>query len=111
MDKPGRRAAISAYKERKRAAGVFAVRCTLTGQIWVGATPTLDTVQTRIWFSLRVGNSPYREAQVAWAAHGESSFTFERLETYDEGRADLMEREWLKERATHWRSELGAKAM
>ena len=57
MDRAGKRAAISAYKERKSAAGVFAVRCEASAEAWVGGTPTLDTVQTRIWFSLRHGSS------------------------------------------------------
>ncbi len=111
MDRAGRRAAISAYKERKSVAGVFAVRCAPSGEVWVGGTPTLDTVQTRIWFSLRLASSPQRDAQAAWAAHGESAFSFERLETYDKDKAELMQVEWLKDRVAHWRAELGAKAM
>lgn len=111
MDRAGKRAAISAYKERKSAAGVFAVRCEASAEVWVGGTPTLDTVQTRIWFSLRLGSSPHRGVQAAWAAHGESAFSFERLETYDEDEAHLMQAEWLKHRTLHWRAQLGAKPM
>lgn len=39
-----RKAAIVAYKERKPVAGVYAVRCAPTGEIWVGATLTIGTV-------------------------------------------------------------------
>ncbi len=49
MDKADKRAAISAYKERKAAAGIFAVRCASTGEFWVGATPTLETIQNLVF--------------------------------------------------------------
>jgi hypothetical protein len=46
-----RRAAKAAYTERKSVAGIYAVRCLPTGQVWVGATPNLDAIQNRIWLS------------------------------------------------------------
>ena len=111
MDKTAKRAAVAAYKERKTQAGVFAVRCTASGEVWVGATPTLDTIQTRLWFGFRQGASRPIELQNAWKQHGEASFSFEPLETYDEESATLMQREWLKDRAAHWRQTLGAKVI
>lgn len=111
MDKAAKRAAASVYKERKVAAGIYAVRCAPSGEVWVGAAPSLETIQNRIWFGLRLGSCPQRSAQDAWTAHGEAAFSFEVLETYDEGAADLLQREWLKDRAAHWRAELSAKAM
>lgn len=111
MDKAAKRAAISAYKEQKTVAGIFAVRCSAAAQVWVGATPTLDTIQNRIWFALRLGSSPHRDAQAAWTAHGEGAFEFERLEIYDKDRVDLPLRHWLTDRAAHWRAVLGAKTM
>ena len=50
-----RKAAIAAYKKRKSAAGIYAVRCAPTGQTWIGQTLNLETIQNRIWFSLRAG--------------------------------------------------------
>ena len=43
-----RKAAIAAYKERKVVAGIYAVRCSATGQCWAGAAPDLSTVETRL---------------------------------------------------------------
>ena len=103
-----RRAAVSAYKERKPQAGVFAVRCAPTGEVWVGATPTLGTIQNQLWFSLRLGSSPYRDLQTAWAAHGEPGFSFQVLEVHDEAEATLLPAAWLKDRAARWRAQLGA---
>ena len=36
MDRSERKAAVSAYKERKAVAGVYAIRCAKTGEQWVG---------------------------------------------------------------------------
>jgi hypothetical protein len=37
MDRSERKAAVSAYKERKAVAGVYAIRCAATDAQWVGA--------------------------------------------------------------------------
>ena len=55
MDKSSRREAIRDYKERTVSRGVFAVRCTLTGQVWVAASRNLDQQQNSIWFGLKAG--------------------------------------------------------
>jgi hypothetical protein len=39
MDRSERKAAVSAYKERKPIAGVYAIRCAATGEQWVGSAP------------------------------------------------------------------------
>src|SRR4051794_698523 len=80
MKHENKKAAIAAYKKRGNAAGIFAVRCAASGQAWVGQTLTLDTVQNRIWFSLRMGSHSDRDLQSAWCAHGADAFTFEALE-------------------------------
>lgn len=103
-----KKAAIAAYKERKTAAGIYAVRCAASGQIWVGQTPNLETVQNRIWFSLRMGNSVHRDLQKAWSAHGGDYFTFEPLERLEDEESPYVRDALLKERAAHWRSRLGA---
>ncbi len=75
-----KKAAKAAYKERKSVAGIYAVRCGASGQVWVGHTPTLGTIQNRIWFTLRQANHPDPGLQSAWAAHGPAGFAFEVLE-------------------------------
>src|SRR5580692_10860787 len=84
MTPDGRKAASAAYKERKSVAGVYALRCAPTGEIWVGSTPTLETVWRRIEFSLRTGGNPRRALQTAWSAHGPAAFAFEELERLKE---------------------------
>ena len=101
----------AAYKERKSPAGIYTIRCTPTGQIWVGATPNLDAIQNRIWFSLRHGHDSFRPLQVAWQEHGEERFTFEELERLDEAVSPLRQKDLLKARAVHWQDALKAESI
>ena len=111
MKSEDRKAAIAAYKKRKTAAGIFAVRCTASNQAWVGQTLSLDTIQNRIWFSLRVGSNSNRELQSAWTAHGGDNFTFEPLEQLKDEELAYVRDTLLKERAAHWRSTLNASSV
>jgi hypothetical protein len=106
-----RKAAIAAYKERKPVAGIFAIRCPATAEVWVGKTPDLEKIQNRIWFTLRQGGHPCRSLQAAWTAHGPDSFAFEACERLEEEETPYIRDARLKERALHWRTELGAEAV
>jgi hypothetical protein len=111
MDRLSRKAAVTAYKERKPAPGIFAVTCTATGQRWVGETPTLDTIQNRLWFTLRQGVCPCHSAQEAWAQSGLDSFRFEVLERLDPDEADWGRGGALRRRGQQWRERLAALAI
>ena len=106
MNGEERKAAIADYKKRKNAAGIFAVRCAASGQAWVGQTLNLDTIQNRIWFTLRVGSHSNHELQSAWTAHGADALTFEPLEELEDEELPYVRDALLKERASHWRSML-----
>nr|WP_294914360.1 GIY-YIG nuclease family protein [uncultured Neokomagataea sp.] len=79
-----RKAAVAAYKERKVEAGIYAIRCTSSDQVWVGSAPDLATIQNRIWFTLRQGSDPHRSLQEAWITHGSDAFSFEIVEKMDD---------------------------
>ena len=113
MDMQGsdRKAAIAAYKEQKAAAGIYAVRCALSGQCWVGRAPNLPTIQNRIWFGLRQGGNPHRSLQAAWKEHGPDAFTFEVVEQLEDEDSAYIRDTTLKERFDHWVKELGAEAI
>jgi hypothetical protein len=103
-----RKAATAAYKERKPAPGIFAIRCAATNAVWVGRAPNLDTIANRIWFTLRHGSHNNRALQAAWSAHGADAFVFEPLEALpDEEHAPTRERQ-LKTQLAYWAAELGA---
>jgi hypothetical protein len=108
----GRKALLRDYKERKVAAGIYAVRCTTTGEVWVGATPDLSTRQNRVWFSLRLGSHQEPTLQAAWNAHGADALAFEAVESIDgEGLDNFGRASRLKDRRDHWIETLNAKGL
>ena len=111
MKSEDKKAAVAAYKERKAAAGVYAVCCVPTGQQWVGRAPDLRTVWNRLSFSLRQGGSPHRTLQAAWREHGPEGFTFQEVERVDDEALAYLSDNILKERLAHWRAALGAEAI
>ncbi|ATC31463.1 hypothetical protein CA606_03355 [Caulobacter vibrioides] len=107
-----RKALMRAYKERKVEAGVYAVRCEATAEVWVGATPDLSTRQNGVWFSLRLGSHREPSLQTAWNAHGADSFVFETVEAIDVEGLDAFGRaSRLKDRRDHWIDAWGARGL
>lgn len=112
MDKSSRREAIRDFKERTVSRGVFALRCSPTGQAWVAVSRNLEPQENSIWFSLRTGGYVNREVQAAWNTHGQDALAYEVLEVFDDeamtpiGRGDLA-----KARLAHWMDALSAKKL
>jgi hypothetical protein len=112
MDKPSRRAAIRDYKERKTQAGIFAVRCLPTGEVWVAVSRNLGKQQNSVWFGLRAGGFPNRPVQALWNEHGEAAFSFEALEAVEGEDLSAYARDnRLKDGLRHWLERLGAKKL
>jgi hypothetical protein len=112
MSKERRRALLREYKEKKPRRGVYAVRCNVTGEVWVSASPNLDAQQNSLFFQLRSGGYPNRALQEAWKTHGDAAFAYEELaEVSDEERSDYALKADLKALETEWREKLGAKAV
>lgn len=103
-----RKEAIREYKERKVPRGVFAVRCTPTGGVWVDLSPNLDAARNGVWFCLRLGNYQNRALQATWNTHGEQAFQFEILEKLDDDAPPLQVADLLKEKKLRWLKELNA---
>ncbi|MEF2071410.1 GIY-YIG nuclease family protein [Consotaella aegiceratis] len=111
MTPDDRKVAIAAYKKRKSVAGIYALRCTPTGQCWVGRAPDLATIQNRLTFTLKRGGSPSRSLQSAWTEHGDSAFSFEVLEELEEEESAYVRDRVIKDRHAHWRAQLGAETI
>lgn len=111
MKREDRKAAIAAYKDRKTAAGIYAVRCHESGACWVGSAPNLDTIRNRLWFTLRGGSNPNRDLQAAWRAHGAAGFAYDELERLDDDLGAFTRERMLKERLAHWIAALQASAI
>ncbi|MDV6330098.1 GIY-YIG nuclease family protein [Asticcacaulis sp. 201] len=108
MKGEARKAAVAAYKERKVVGGVYAVRCTASGEIWVGQWPDIATIQTRLWFELRRGTHLTKDLRDAWNSHGEAQFSFEVLERLEDDMSPYMRASTLKTLASQWREKLQA---
>jgi hypothetical protein len=111
MKGEARKAAIAAYKERKVVGGIYLVRCEASGEVWVGQWADIETIQTRLWFTLRQGISPHKALLAAWRRHGEARFRFEILESLEDENSSYIRAAKLKERASYWREKLGANAV
>jgi hypothetical protein len=108
MNGDDRKAAIRDYKERKPAPGIYALRCSATGECWVGRAPNLGTIQNRLWFTLRQGMHRDAALQAAWRTHGADTFTFEIVDELDEDEPAYARDRILKERLAHWGEALEA---
>ncbi|MHC1946004.1 GIY-YIG nuclease family protein [Bradyrhizobium sp. UFLA06-06] len=106
-----REQAIADYKKRAAVAGVFAIRCRATGEVWVGQALDLDKIENRIWFTLRMGSHRNAELQRAWTAHGADHLSLETLERIEDEELAYVRDTLLKERVQHWRAELNAFAV
>lgn len=103
-----KREARKEFKSKTTPKGIFAVRCTVSGEVWAGGSDHLNSAQNSLWFQLRNGLYQNKRLQSEWNAHGEGAFAFEILETLDEDVSPLLLRDLLRERQKHWETKLGA---
>jgi hypothetical protein len=76
-----RKALIREYKADRRPLGVFQVRNTLSGKVFLGSTVDLPSMLNRQRAQLQMGAHPNRPLQADWRAHGADAFAFEVLDT------------------------------
>ena len=106
-----RRQAKQDYKMKKALRGVYAVRCTATGSVWIGSFGDLHSIQSSIWFQLRGGLHFNKPMQAEWNQHGEASFVFGILETFEDDLLPISLKDVSKDRQSHWQQELSAPAI
>ena len=108
MNSSDRKAATERYKSRVVQHGIVAIRCTATGDAWVGATTQAGIGKNAIWTQLRFGVSHNKKMQAAWKAHGEASFVYEMLETFDTELSAHQLQTVVIDRLPYWRTQLSA---
>lgn len=108
MKREDKKAAIAAYKERKADAGIYLVRCSASGQQWVGSAADLRTIWNRLSFALRQGNQRPFSLQAAWRDHGAEAFIFDVVERVDAEKLVYGRERTLGDRVTHWSKTLSA---
>jgi len=102
-----RRERIRAYKETPRPMGVFAVRDTITGTTFVGASVDLPSMLNRQRFQLEMGGHPDPALQRAWDQSGAGAFGFEVLDELEPSDAPGWDpRDDLRELECMWRERL-----
>ena len=111
LSREARKESIRQFKEQKTTAGIYAVRSSSTGSVWVGGSRNLGATQNGCWFTLRNGSHIEKPLQMEWNAAGESAFTFEVLEAFDEDLHPLEAAEMLKTRKAAWVEQLNAKPL
>jgi hypothetical protein len=107
MDKKRRKELQQAYAERKQPIGVFALRNSASGEVWVGASRNFDVQKNGLWVRLANGMSPNADVQTSWKKHGEAAFSYEILECIKDTDPHVIQR-LLHERAAYWRKKLNA---
>lgn len=110
MDKSRRKALMQEYADRKQPVGVYAVRCSASGEVWVAWSRNVDKRWNALAFQLTAGNCPETGLQASWTRHGAESFAYEILEELEESDPHVLER-LLPERADLWRAKLNAAAL
>jgi hypothetical protein len=75
-----RKEIIREYKNTVRDKGVFAIRNTKTGRVFLGGTLNLYNIFERHKFRLNMGSHFNERLQKEWTALGEGAFSFEILE-------------------------------
>ncbi|MCZ2127647.1 MAG: GIY-YIG nuclease family protein [Anaerolineales bacterium] len=68
------------YKERVKPAGVYAVKNTLNGKMFLGSSLNLEGPLNRHKFTLKIGSHTNKALQADWNELGAENFTFEILE-------------------------------
>lgn len=75
-----RKAAIREYKLSHRPMGVFQIRNTANGKVWIDSSTNIPGKFNRHRLQLNVGSHVSRELQADWKEFGEAAFEFETLE-------------------------------
>lgn len=109
--KASRKESIRKFKEQKSPLGTYAVRCTSTGRVWVGASRNLNATKNGCWFTLRNGLHLEKSLQAEWNSQGESNFQYEILEGIDEDIHALAVSDLLKEKKIEWMNRLSAQPL
>lgn len=107
IDKARRTELLQQYADRDPPNGVFAVRNTVTGEVWVGHSRNVDKQKNGLWTRLAGGVCVNKDVQASWARHGEAAFRYEILEQLTETDPHALQR-LLPERASTWREQLKA---
>ncbi|MEK3917625.1 DUF2087 domain-containing protein [Paenibacillus sp. FSL H7-0331] len=84
MSKEKRKELLLAYKETKRPMGIYQIRNTVNGKIFIGSSRNLDGRWNRHQFELGMGMERNKAFESEWKELGDKQFAFETLELLEE---------------------------
>jgi hypothetical protein len=102
IGKTERREGARAFKERKPSAGIYAIRCSTSGSVWIESSLNLEAAENGQFFQLRNGLHRNKEMQSVWNSEGEKAFSFSVMESLPEETPSLNLGDLLLERKRHW---------
>lgn len=111
LSKESRREAVRQFREKKPSIGIYAVRCTSTGRVWVGTSRNLEATKNGCWFSLRGGLHRDKPLQDEWNAQGEAAFQYEIVDAFDDEMHPLEIADSLKAKKLDWMTQLNAQPL
>jgi hypothetical protein len=109
--KAARRQIADEFKERKVPRGIYAIRCSISGETWVGSSTNLNAVRNSQWFQLRGGLHRNPSLQKAWKHHTEQAFSLDVLEQLDDDISPLLLNELLATKKKAWAENLQAQLL
>ncbi|GAB6931319.1 GIY-YIG nuclease family protein [Paenibacillus sp. JCM 10914] len=90
------------YKEIKIESGVYQIRNTVNGKVWVAGTNNFKTMNGKR-FELQMNTSYNKELQQDWNEYGEDAFVFEILETIEVKPDPYFDlKDAVRKREAHW---------
>ncbi|MBU5627944.1 GIY-YIG nuclease family protein [Oscillibacter sp. MSJ-2] len=92
MDAKRKKELLDAYKNRCPDMGVISLRCTATGESFLGISKDIPSGFNSVCFKLSSGGYPNRRLQSLWSQYGEAGFERLVMRTleYDDPRKDHM---------------------
>ena len=107
MPQETRRALTRKYKETVRPAGVFVIRNTLSGRLYIGGSLDVEGAMNRARFELGLRSHRNKALVRDWAAHGAANFSFEVIDHVKERDDPAFDRAAeLEKLLALWREEL-----
>jgi hypothetical protein len=80
METKTRKELVNEYKQREPQMGVFQVRNTVNGKVFIGSSTTIDTVWNSQRMKLETNWHPNKALQTEWNELGADKFVFEVVE-------------------------------
>ena len=107
MPQETRRALARKYKETVRPAGVFAIRNTLSGRLYVAGSLDVEGAMNRARFELGLRSHRNKALVRDWTAHGAANFSFQVIDRIKERDDPAFDRAAeLEKLLVLWREEL-----